>query len=486
MSEVFIGIDLGSSGVKAVAMDDSALCVASQTAPLTIHRGSGGTAEHRTDEWKSEAGACLRDLTRQLLESGHTPAGVACTGQMNGPVLLDSQFEPVAAVQMWCDARCADQCKEIEARIPARQLLDATGHNAVTGYTAPKLMWLAEHEPDVLSRCAHLIFPKDYLVLLLTGRVGTDFSDASNSLLLDVRSGRWEKTISATLGLGAVPLPPLAHSTDVVGFISREGAAWSGLPEGLPVAGGAGDSISAALGAGLRDTTALQIVVGSAGNVNCVLERPLVDAKGRVHTGFFVDRSHWICSGVLQTAGASLQWWADIVGMSVDAMVREVELPGPSGPFFAPYLAGERTPHLDAGVRGGFVSLEGATRRADMTRAVLEGVCYAFRDAREVFGAMEIHPSEVSVTGGAARNETFCRILAGVLNTPLKRIDADVTARGAAILAACAAGLFSNWQQAIEAWPMAGEIIEPPESEGYEEAYRKYRKLYPRLAGWEE
>jgi xylulokinase len=485
MSEVYIGVDLGSSGVKAVAMDESANCVASQSVPLTTHRSSGGKAEHRTAEWQSEAGACLRDLTQHLLELGHTPAGVACTGQMNGPVLLDSHLDPAAPVQMWCDARCADQCEEIDARIPAKTLLDITGHHAVTGYTAPKLMWLAEHEPDVLLRCAHLVFPKDYLVFLLTGRVGTDFSDASNSLLLDVRSGRWEETISTTLGLGSVPLPPLAHSTDVVGFISREGAAWSGLPEGLPVAGGAGDSIAAALGAGLKDTTALQIVVGSAGNVNCVIGEPLVDAKGRVHTGFFVDRSHWICSGVLQAAGASLQWWADIVGMRVDEMVGEIEPGGPSGVFFGPYLAGERTPHLDARVRAGFMSLEGATLRADMTRAVLEGVAFAFRDAAEVFGEIEVHPKEVSITGGAARNEMFCRIMAEVLNTPLKRIDADVTARGAAILAACAAGRFSNWQESTDAWPVPGEVFEPEENGMYDEAYQRFRRLYPRLAKWE-
>jgi xylulokinase len=405
---------------------------------------------------------------------------------MNGPVLLDGHLDPVAPVQMWCDARCADQCAEIESRIPADELLARTGHTAVTGYTAPKLMWFAEHEPDILSQCAQFIFPKDYLVFLLTGKVGTDFSDASNSLLLDVRTGEWDDHIVSALGLGDVPLPPLAHATDVVGSVSRERATWSGLPEGLPVAGGAGDSIAAALGAGLKNTSAIQVVVGSAGNVNCVLNQPQVDSKGRVHTGFFVDREHWICSGVLQAAGSSIQWWADILNMGVEEMVNEMGPGGPSGVLFGPYLAGERTPHLDARVRAGFVSLDGATCRAEMTRAVLEGVAFAFRDAADVFRALDVHPKHMSITGGAARNDTFCRIMADVLNTPLKRIDADVTAMGAAILAACAAGRFANWQDSIEEWPVPGEIFEPAENGKYEEAYKRFRKLYPRLAKWEE
>lgn len=479
-----IGIDLGSSSVKAVAVDETGNCVASQSRPLTIYRGPGGKAEHRPEDWEAEAGAGLRALTAELNKQGHVPVAIAATGQMNGPVLLSKSLNTVAPVQMWCDARCADQCEEIESRVPVEKLLEITGHTAVTGYTAPKLMWLADHEPDVLSRTAHLMFPKDYLTFLLTGQVGTDYSDASNSLLLDVRSGTWGETIASTLGLGSINLPDLNDATEVVGHVTHEGAAWSGLPEGIPVAAGAGDSIAAALGAGLADSSVMQIVVGSAGNVNCVLDQPLVDTKGRVHTGFFVDRQHWICSGVLQASGASIQWWSDVLEMSVEQMMEEVELDGSSTVFFAPYLAGERTPHLDARVRGGFVSLEGNTSRADMTRAVLEGVAFAFRDAVEVFAELGVRPSVVSITGGASRNDKFCKIMANVLNTPLNRMGTDVTAMGAAMLAGCAANVFETWQDGIKAWPVHGESFEPDQHSAYENAYQQFRELYPRLANW--
>jgi len=481
---MYIGIDLGSSAVKAVAVDETGACVASHSRPLTIYRGPGGQAEHRPADWESEAGACLRTLTAELGKQGHVPAAIAATGQMDGPVLLDAHLRPVASVQMWCDARCAAQCEDIESRISAQKLLQITGHSAVTGYTAPKLMWFAEHEPEVLTRSAHLIFPKDYLTLLLSGAVGSDISDASNSLLLDVRSGSWDESIVSALGLDSVNLPGLSRSADVVGHVSRQGAEWSGLPPGIPVAAGAGDSIAAALGAGLTDSSRLQIVVGSAGNVNCVLDRPIIDSRGRVHTGFFVDYEHWICTGVLQSAGASIQWWSDVLDMQLDEMVAEVEGVGPSGVFFAPYLAGERTPHLDARVRGGFVALEGSTSRADMTRAVLNGVACSFRDAAQVFAELGVHANEISITGGAARNETICRLIANVMQKSLTQIDADVTAMGAAMLAACAAGRFLSWQDAAAAWPASGEVFVPENAEIHEEAYQRFRQLYPRLAGW--
>jgi len=210
----------------------------------------------------------------------------------------------------------------------------------------------------------------------------------------------------------------------------------------------------------------------------------VIDPKGRLHTGFSVDREHWICSGVLQSAGASIQWWSDVLGIGVEEMVGEVELDDPPGVFFAPYLAGERTPHLDPRVRAGFVSLEGATGRADMTRAVLEGVAFAFRDAAEIFGELDVHSSGVSITGGAVRNDTLCRIMANVLGKPLQRIGADVTAMGAAMLAACATDRFSAWKDAIEAWPVSGEMFEPVDHGLYDMAYRKFCNLYPHLASW--
>lgn len=480
--DVYIGIDLGSSSVKTIALDASGSCVAAETAALAIQRGPAGVAEQSPVAWKAAAGACLRQLAAKLAQASCMPVGVAATGQMNGPVLLDRAGQPLLSVQMWCDTRCVTQCETIASRVSTDRMLAVTGHTPVTGYTAPKLLWLAEHEPEALRSAAHLVFPKDYLTNALTGTIGSDFSDASNSLLLDIHRGIWDEEIVSALGLGGLGLPTLANGTDVVGRVTKEGSAWSGLPEGIPVAAGVGDSIAAAFGAGMDGPAVLQIVVGSAGNVNCVLDDLVIDKAGRIHTGFYVDSRHWICSGVLQASGASLKWWAEVIGKSVDELLREVDLDKPLAVMFAPYLNGERTPHLDPRVRGAFVKLDTNTTRGDMTRAVLEGMAFALRAAMEVFRDLGIRSGEISLTGGGVRSAVLCRIMADVFDVPLRRVTADVTVRGAALLAACAAGRFAKWQEASRSWPLCSEGIVPEHPGDYEEAYRLFRMLYPHLA----
>ncbi len=335
----YIGLDLGSSSIKAVALDEAGQGVGSAKRPNPIRTGPGGIAEQDPQTWHDLAGETLRELTTALAGQSLEPAAIATTGQMNGPVLLDGLGKATCPVQMWCDSRCAPQCRTLERRIEAPRLLRMTGHTAVTGYTAPKLLWIDEHLPDQLNAATQLIFPKDFLTRALTGQTLTDYSDASNSLLLNIHRGEWDESILHSLELTLPELPALAESAEVVGGVSREGAAWSGLRQGIPVAAGAGDSISAALGAGLRDPSMIQVVVGSAGNVNCVLDEAIVDDQGRVHTGYFTDRRHWICSAVQQSAGASLQWWSGLTGIDPAVLVEEIDLRGPSTTQFAPYPA---------------------------------------------------------------------------------------------------------------------------------------------------
>lgn len=479
----YIGLDLGSSSIKAVALDEAGLCVAAAKRPISIRTGPGGIAEQDPHTWHDLAGQVLRELSTALAGQSIAPAAVANTGQMNGPVLLDRRGRATGPVQMWCDSRCGRHCRILEERIGPVRLLQTTGHTAATGYTAPKLLWMAEHCPDQIEAAAHLIFPKDFMTWALTGQVVTDYSDASNSLLLDIHRGEWAESTLQSLGLKLPELPPLAESAAVVGHVSDEGAPWSGLPRGTPVAAGAGDSISAALGAGLRDPSMIQVVVGSAGNVNCVLDEAIIDDQGRVHTGYFADRHHWICSAVQQSAGASLQWWSGLTGVDPATLISEMDTRSNSTALFAPYLCGERTPHLDPDVRGAFLNLNQHTSRGDLTRAILEGVAFSFKDAFEIFQALGISPNRAAVSGGGGESGVWRRIIAAVLDVPLIAGAGDTTARGAAMLAACAAGRFESWQAAIDGWSQPADQVEPDREmvERYQTAYRHFKELYPRL-----
>ena len=477
----YIGVDLGTGSIKAVAFDDQGDLIASAHRPLKVLRGEPGKAEQHPDIWSKAGGECLRELTDTLNTRRFIPAAVAATGQMDGPVLLSSTGDPLRAVPLWCDTRCVAQCDRIQAEIPDADMLQITGHTTVTGYTAPKLLWIRDHDTASFERAAHVVFPKDYLTKLLTGEIATDLSDASNSLLLDVSTGAWASDVVRALGLESLGLPVPVRSCDAVGYVTPEGARWSGLPTGLPVAAGAGDSIAAALGAGMNGPAVLQLVLGTAGNVNCVSDDLKIDRDGRVHTGLYVDGKHWIISGVLQSSGGSLAWWSEVTGQSPEALIREVRPDGMPRTLFAPYLAGERTPHLDARVRGAFFALDAGTTRADMTRALLEGVAFSFRDAVEVFRTMGIEPSRFSLTGGLANSDTVCRIMAEVLALPVERVLADITVRGAAILAACVARRFSHWREAATAWPLSGVEFSGQATEVFADAYHRFQDVYPRL-----
>lgn len=483
--DVYIGIDLGSSGIKAVALDDAGKCVAAAKQPMQICTGPGGKAEQSPSTWHDLAGKCLRQLSAELKEKSYRPAAAAATGQMDGAVLLDANGQAHHPVQMWCDSRCAPQCSQIDSLIPPQHLLEITGHSAATGYTAPKLLWLAENTPEILETASQFIFPKDYITKILTGNIGTDFSDASNSLLLDIRNAKWSDDIIGSLGLESLKFPKLLNSSDIAGRISPEGAKFSGLPEGLPIAAGAGDSIATALGSAMIDSSQIQIVIGTAGNVNCVLTQLAIDTHGRVHTGYFVDDHHWICSGVQQSSGVCLDWWSRITGLEISQLIGEVDFDScGSAVLFAPYLAGERTPYLDPYVRGAFAVLDRNTKRKDMTRAIMEGVAFSFKDAFEVFANMGIFPSRTIVSGGGAGSDDWCAILAAVMGLAVERVISDTTARGAAILAACAAGRFEKWQQAASQWPIHGDEFTADQAKIllYYEAYSAFKKLYPSLA----
>jgi len=480
--EAYIGVDLGTSSIKVIAVNAKGSCISTVKKNLQISRGTDGKAEQNPKTWKIITGKCLRELATRLEQLSYQAAGVSVTGQMDGPVLLDKKGHSIRSVPLWCDTRCIPQCKKIELQIEREQLLDITGHTAVTGYTAPKLMWILDNEPEVIEKSCHLIFPKDYITKLLTGIIATDYSDASNSLLLNIQKGEWDLGIIRELNLATLEYPSIVNGSDIIGHITKKGARWSGLPPGTPVAAGVGDSIAAALGAGIHDSSVLQIVIGTAGNVNGVLKDLVIDHSGRVHTGFYVDNKNWICTGVLQASGASLRWWSRVTGKSLDSLIMEVEGLKHQGVMFAPYLSGERTPYLDSRVRGAFTSLDISTTRGDMTRAVIEGIAFSFRDAIEVFYNIGIKPKSFFITGGGAKSNIVCQTIANAVSLPLQRIMSDITARGVSILAAYAAGLVADWRDIVQIWPLATDLFMANQDASYEEKYKYFKKLYPFLA----
>jgi xylulokinase len=461
---LLLGIDLGTSSVKALVLDLDGRTTGRRSVPIAVHRPHPGWAEQRPQEWLDAASEAVHGV---LEDAGGRVVAIGCSGQMNGPVLIPTEGPPTAPVQLWCDLRCSDQVREIHAAISREELIRATGKPAAAGYTAPKLLW-------ELARGVAIhrwVLPKDVLVHALAGVWGTDPSDAANTLLFDLDSRSWNEERAARLGIDPASLVPVHPSAAVVGTTA---GGWAGLPEGISVVAGGGDTPCGVLGGGV-ESGRVQLVLGSAGNVNAVGD--VVDAAGRVHTGLHVLPGESILTGVQQAAGAALRWWSEVCGRSERELLDELDGP-PVGVLFAPYLSGDRTPHLDSAVRGGFVDLSASTTRAHMTAAVLEGVAFAMRDALEVFAELGVPVGSLILAGGGARHPAWRRALADGVGADLLFRPEDAgweTARGAALLAGQGVGVDPPP-------PSAAESTHPRSDSSAR--YARWRRTYPMLGAF--
>jgi len=468
-----VGIDVGTSSTKAVAVDTGGRLLAKSESAYAVAMPHPGWSEQDPDAWWRAAVDVLRRLGHGRLEA------VGFSGQMHGLVLVDRELRPLRPAILWNDQRTARECAEIEQIVGAQRLIDVTGNRAQTGFTAPKLLWVRRHEPEVWGRIAHVLLPKDYVRLRVTGELACDVSDASGTLLFDVAARRWSDELLEALELPREWFPPVLESPQAAGRCDS----------GEPVAAGAGDQAAGAVGVGVVAPGAVSVALGTSGVVFGVLPGYRADPRGAGHTFCHAVPGMWHAMGVTLTAGGALAWLHSCLGGEAP-MERLLDLaasvpPGSRGLRFAPYLAGERTPHADPNVRGAFVGLGLEHGLGDMVRAVLEGVAYGLRDSLELLRGLGLDPASGRISGGGGRSRLWPDIVASALDLPLDvPATTDAAALGAAILAGVACGAFADVPSGCERCVRIVDRVEPVAAwrEAYAEGYGAFRALYPAIA----
>jgi len=452
-----LGLDVGTSAIKGVAIDEEGHVLATASAEYPLSRPQPGWAEQDPDDWWHAAEDVL----------GRLPEGpIGLSGQMHGLVVLDADRHPLRPAILWNDQRTAAECAEIEERVGLARLLELTGNRALTGFTAPKLLWLRRHEPELYRRIRHVLLPKDYVRLRLTGELAVDVADASGTLLFDVRRRGWSPDVCAALEIPLEWLPPAHESIEIAG---------------------AGDQAAAALGVGIARPGPISVVLGTSGVVFSALPAYEHDREGRLHTFCHAVPATWHAMGVMLSAAGSAAWLRGVLAAGLAELEAEAgqSPPGGEGLLFAPYLAGERTPHPDPDARGAFVGLSVRHDRGALWRAMLEGVAYGLRDSLELLRELGARPDSGRVSGGGARSELWLRILASVLGLPLETTESEEgSAFGAALLAGVRAGAFSDADDAVARCVRVRRRIEPEWD--YDDGYRRFRRLYPALRPLEE
>jgi xylulokinase len=460
-----VGLDVGTTGVKAVAISSSGEVLATDEESYPLSTPHPGWAEQDPEDWWRAAETVLTRLPFGEFELG-------LSGQMHGLVCLDERDRPLRPAILWNDQRTAAECAEIEQRIGLERLIELTGNRALPGFTAPKLLWLRRHEPDVYAQIRHILLPKDYVLMRLTGEHGIDAADASGTLLFDVRRRRWSDEVVEALEIPREWLPPVAESTEY---------------------GGAGDQQAAALGVGVVEPGTLSVVLGTSGVVFAALPEYRAEPQARVHVFCHAVPGVWEAMGVMLNAAGALRWFRDTLapGISFEELVAEAaEWPaGAEGLTFLPYLAGERTPHADPSARAMFEGLSLRHSRGGLVRAVLEGVAYGLRDSLELLRGLGVEAGVGRASGGGARSRLWLEIVSSVLGVPLELTEVEEgSAYGAALLAGVSGSVFASAGEAVTACVHVRDRIEPNAewARVYDEGYARYRGLYPAVKSLEE
>jgi xylulokinase len=493
VSDVVLGLDVGTSGLKAVLLDADGHQVDEATAGYELRTPRPGWTEQDPDHWWAASRAALGELWAR----GHRSADVVAvglSGQMHSLVLLDAAGEVLAPSILWSDQRTAAECRVITERIGAAELLARTGNQALPGFTAPKLLWVERHWPDVYRRARTMLLPKDFLRQRLTGEAATDVSDASGTLLFDVRQRRWADEVVQALGIPTDLLPRAVEGTALTGAITSQAAAATGLQPGTPVMAGGSDNAAAAVGLGAVDPGVLTLSIGTSGVLFAPLERYPEQVDGRLHVFCHAVPDRWHLMAVTLSAGGSLRWLRDLLQPLVPAagdaaydwlMERaSTAPPGADGLVFLPYLTGERTPYADPDARGVFFGLHLGHRLEHLARAVLEGVAFSQRQGLELMQRAGAATDLARGAGGGLHSPLWRQILADALGLGIQTTAAGTgAARGAAVLAGLGLGLYATPDVGIT-WPE--QAIQQPHSPppaALEHTWRTYAGLYPRLAG---
>jgi xylulokinase len=489
-----LGLDVGTGGSRALLVDAGGAIVASAThehVPFASPR-TGWAEQDPGDWWRASAGAIASAL-KQAGASGSEVGALGLSGQMHGAVLLDARADVLRPAIIWCDQRTDDQCRAITDRVGADRLIELTSNPALTGFTLPKLLWVRDHEPDSWRRIASVLLPKDYVRFRLTGERATDVADASGTLLFDVAGRRWSEPMIEASEVEARWLPRVFESPEITGRITEAAAGATGLEAGTPVVAGAGDQAAGAVGMGIVRPGAVSATIGTSGVVFAATDRPARDPRGRVHTFCHAIPGRWHVMGVTQAAGLSLRWFRDRFGAGSDSdrdaydrLSDEAAAapPGSDGVLWAPYLMGERTPHLDAHARAALIGLAAAHTRAHVVRAILEGVAFSLRDTFTIFDEMKVPVQQIRLGGGGARSPLWRQIQADVYGQAVEILQTEEgAAYGAALLAGVGAGVWRSVDAACEQVTRVAARIEPqPEIRALlARQYNRYRQIYPAL-----
>ncbi len=484
----FLGIDLGTSAVKLLLMDEKGSVIGTVTKDYPVYYPESGWAEQNPEDWWEATKAGISELLRTAGMAGTQVRSIGLGGQMHGLVLLDRANQVLMPAMLWCDQRTQAECDYITEKL-GTELSKYTGNKALAGFTAPKVLWVRRHLPEIFEKIGHVLLPKDYIRFKLTGEYATDVSDASGTLFFDVSNRRWSAEMLAMLGLSEEVLPKCYESYEVTGNITEEAARSTQLHAGTEVVGGGGDQACGAVGTGVVDRGMALVALGTSGVVFACQEKYAVDDENKLHA-FCHSNGKWHVMGVMLSASSCLKWWVEEIfhldNSGYALLLEEAGKipPGSEGLIFLPYLMGERTPYSDPNARGTFIGLTMMHSRAHMTRAILEGVCFGLRDSLEIIREQNIPAQVIRVSGGGAKSLLWRQILADIMGLKVEVVNStDGPAFGAAILAAVGAGIFDTVEDACNSTIKAVWSTEPNQEQvkKYERVYRIYQGLYRTL-----
>lgn len=496
MNTYFLGLDISTTSSKALLVDEHGAVVASASAPHSLQTPRPLWSEQDPAEWWAAVTLAIRTALQKAGITDESVAAVGLTGQMHGLVLLDEQGHVLRPAILWNDQRTQAQCDEIHRRIGRERFIQITGNVALTGFTAPKILWVQQNEPEIYARARHVLLPKDYIRYCLTGVYAMDKADGAGTVLFDLRKRTWSEEVLAELGIPAEWMPPTFEGPEFTGQVSAEAAALTGLRPGTPVAAGGGDQAAQAVGVGAVEPGVVALTVGTSGVVFATTPAALIEPEGRLHAFCHAVPGMWHFMGVMLSAAGSLQWYRDTLApqMSFDELLGEAEHipPGSEGLLFLPYLSGERTPYPDPLARGAWVGLTLRHNRGHMTRALLEGVAFGLKDSftliREVEQAGQAGQAgsigQIRASGGGTKGALWRQIMASVLEAELVTVNtAEGAAFGSALLAGVGAKAWASVPAACAAviQPTGSTQPDPAQVEAYRRAYPHYRELYPAL-----
>ena len=486
---LFLGIDVSTTGSKALLVNRDGNVVGSATTGHPLSTPRPLWSEQQPEDWWQSVAASVHQCLLQARVSGEAVSAIGLTGQMHGLVLLDEQKKTLRPAILWNDQRCAAECVEIRARIGRQRLIQITGNEALTGFTAPKIVWVKNHEPEIFARSRHVLLPKDFIRFKLTGSLAMDKADGSGTMLFDLKERNWSSEVLEALGIPSEWMPPTFEGQQITGEVSSRAAGATGLRPGTPVVAGGGDQAAQAVGVGAVRPGIVALTLGTSGVVFASTQSCLIEPEGRLHAFCHAVPDRWHLMGVMLSAAGSMQWYRDTLApdVSFDELMAEASAApsGSEGLIFLPYLSGERTPYPDPLARGAWVGLTLRHSRGHLTRALLEGVAFGIKDCFGLIqgaglGAIE----QVRVSGGGAKSVLWRRILADVLGAELVLVNTtEGAAYGAAILAGVGYGAWPDVDSACSNLIKIVEQVSPDEKRValYGVMHDEYKQLYPAL-----